>query len=82
MDYNNVMDSGVTMTPSVFWLDDVEGVSMDSTFNEDRQNLGLGLKFVYNKNYTLDLNYVDYSDDNFDPSFDRDYYSASVSVTF
>jgi len=82
MDYNNVMNTGVTMTPSVFWLHDVDGVSMDSTFNEDRKNLGLGLKFVYNKNYTLDLNYVDYSDDNFDPSFDRDFYSASVSVTF
>jgi hypothetical protein len=82
MDYNNVMNSGVTVTPSVFWLHDVDGVSMDATFNEDRQNLGLGLKFVYNKNYTFDLNYVDYADDNFDPSFDRDYYSASVSVTF
>jgi hypothetical protein len=25
---------------------------------------------------------VDYADKNFDPLFDRDYYSASVSVTF
>jgi hypothetical protein len=30
----------------------------------------------------LDLNYVSYADENFDPLFDRDYYSASVSVTF
>ncbi|MCE3285106.1 MAG: hypothetical protein K0R70_1362, partial [Steroidobacteraceae bacterium] len=28
------------------------------------------------------LNYVDYDDENFDPLFDRDYYSASFSVTF
>ena len=82
MDYNNVFDSGVTVTPSLFWSQDVEGVSMDPTFNEDRQILGLGVKFSLNKRYVLDLNYVDYADENFDPLFDRDYYSAAVSVTF
>ena len=82
MDYNNVMDSGVTVTPSVFWAHDVEGVSMDPTFIEDRMTLGLGVKFNYNKKYVLDLNYVSYDNDNFDPLFDRDYYSAAVSVTF
>jgi hypothetical protein len=81
-DYNNVMDSGVTVTPSVFWAHDVEGVSMDPTFIEDRMTLGLGVKFNYNKKYVLDLNYVSYDNDNFDPLFDRDYYSAAVSVTF
>jgi hypothetical protein len=82
MDYNNVWDSGVTVTPSVFWSHDVEGVSMDPTFIEDRQTLGLGLKFNYNKRYVFDMNYVNYADENFDPLFDRDYYSASVSMTF
>ncbi len=82
MDYNNVMDSGVTVTPSVFWAHDVEGVSMDPTFIEDRMTLGLGVKFNYNKKYVLDVNYVSYDNDNFDPLFDRDYYSAAVSVTF
>jgi hypothetical protein len=82
MDYNNVMDTGVTVTPSVFWAHDVEGVSMDPTFIEDRKTLGLGVKFNYNKAYTLDLNYVRYEDGGFDPLFDRDYYSAAVSVTF
>jgi hypothetical protein len=81
-DYNNVRDSGVTITPSVFWSQDVEGVSMDPTFVEDRSVLGLGLKFNYNKKYVLDLNYVDYGTSDFDPLFDRDYYSAAVSVTF
>jgi hypothetical protein len=76
------MNSGVTMTPSVFWADDVEGVSMDPTFNEGRQTLGIGFKFTYNKRYTIDTNYVRYTDDNYDPLFDRDYYSASVGVTF
>ena len=81
-DYNNVMDSGVTVTPSVFWAHDVEGVSMDPTFIEDRMTLGLGVKFNYNKKYVLDVNYVSYDNDEFDPLFDRDYYSAAVSVTF
>jgi hypothetical protein len=81
-DYSNLMNSGVTMTPSVFWADDVEGVSMDPTFNEGRQTLGLGLKFTLNKKYTLETNYVRYTDDTYDPLFDRDYYSASIGVTF
>jgi hypothetical protein len=81
-DYNNVMDSGVTVTPSVFWAHDVEGVSMDPTFIEDRMTLGLGVKFNYNKKYVLDVNYVSYDNGGFDPLFDRDYYSAAVSVTF
>jgi hypothetical protein len=81
-DYLNVFNSGVTVTPSVFWSQDVEGVSMDPAFIEDREVLGLGLKFTYDKRYVLDLALVDYSDKNFDPLFDRDYYSASVSVTF
>jgi hypothetical protein len=55
---------------------------MDPAFNEDRQTLGLGLKFSYQKKYTLDMNYVSYANENYDPLFDRDYYSAAVSVTF
>ena len=82
MDYNNVMNSGVTVTPSVFWSQDVEGISMDPAFIEDRETLGLGLKFNYNKQYVFDLNYVSYANNTFDPLFDRDYYSASFSVTF
>jgi Protein of unknown function (DUF1302) len=81
-DYNNVFNSGVTVTPSVFWAHDVDGVSMDPAFIEDRQVLGLGLRFNYNKRYNLEMNYVDYADTDFDPLFDRDYYSVSASVTF
>ncbi len=82
LDYNNVFDTGVTVSPSVFWSHDVDGVSMDPTFVEDRRVLGLGTKFTLNKRYVLDLNYVSYANENFDPLFDRDYYSAAVSVTF
>jgi Protein of unknown function (DUF1302) len=81
-DYNNVFNSGVTVTPSVFWSHDVDGVSMDPTFNDGRQTLGLGLKFSLNKRYTLEANYVNYNEADFDPLGDRDFYSVSASVTF
>jgi hypothetical protein len=55
---------------------------MDPTFNEGREQLGLGLKFNLNKKYTLEANYVTYADADFDPLGDRDYYSVSASVTF
>jgi hypothetical protein len=76
------MNSGVTLTPNVYWSHDVSGVSLDPTFNEGRKTLGLGLKATYNKRYTFDLSYVSYADNNFDPLFDRDYYSAAVGMTF
>ena len=82
LDYNNVMNSGVTLTPSVYWAHDVSGVSMDPTFNEGRKTLGLGLKATYNKRYTFDLSYVSYDNHNFDGLFDRDFYSAAVGMTF
>lgn len=82
LDYNNVFNSGVTVSPSVFWSHDVDGISIDPAFIEDRSVLGLGVKFNYNKKYLLELNYVEYADNNFDPLFDRDYYSAAISVTF
>lgn len=81
-DYYNVFGSGVTVTPSVYWADDVSGVSMDPAFNAGRQVLGLGVKFNYNKKYTLDLNYQTYANNNYDPTFDRDFYSIAASVTF
>jgi hypothetical protein len=81
-DYLNVGNSGIAVTPSVFWSHDVDGISMDPAFIEDRQVLGLGVKFTYNKKYVLDFNWVDYANDNYDPLFDRDYYSAALSVTF
>ena len=82
MDYNNVFNTGVTMTPNVFWSQDVEGVSMDPAFIEDRSALNLGLRFNYNKRYQVDMNWVQFSNSGYDPLQDRDYYSASISMTF
>jgi hypothetical protein len=82
LDYSNVMNSGVTLTPAVYWAHDVDGVSLDPTFNEGRRTLGLSLRASYNKRYTFDLSYTSYWNHNFDGLFDRDYYSAAVGMTF
>jgi hypothetical protein len=82
LDYSNVMNSGVTLTPAVYWAHDVSGVSLDPTFNEGRRTLGLSLRASYNKRYTFDLSYTSYWNHTFDGLFDRDYYSAAVGMTF
>ncbi|NMF87177.1 DUF1302 domain-containing protein [Aromatoleum petrolei] len=81
--YNNIYNSGITFQPSVFWSHDVDGWSVDSQFSEGRQVLGLGARFSYAKKYNLELNAVRYNRDaKFDPLRDRDFYSATVSMSF
>jgi hypothetical protein len=81
--YDNVAGTGVSLTPSVFFAHDVKGYSVDSQFLQDRRTLGLGLRFAFNKQYTLDLGAVTYNRNaKFDPLRDRDFYSANLGVTF
>ncbi|WP_031347063.1 DUF1302 domain-containing protein [Thauera terpenica] len=81
--YSNVMNSGVTVQPNVFWSHDVEGWSVDSQFAEGRMALGLGARFSYDKRYNLDLNAVRYnSNADYDVLRDRSFYSATVSMSF
>lgn len=81
--YNNIFNSGITFSPSVFWSHDVSGWSVDSQFAENRQAIGLGAKFSYAKAYTLELNAVRYNRNaNFDPLRDRDFVSATLSTSF
>lgn len=80
--YNDVF-SGVAVTPSVFWSHDVKGYSVDSQFIEDRMALGLGLKFSYKKQYTLDLGATMFNRNaDYDPLRDRGFYSATLSAAF
>jgi len=81
--YDNVADTGVSVTPSLFFSHDVKGYSVDSQFLQDRRALGLGLRLAYNKQYTLDLGAVNYNRNaKFDPLRDRAFYSANFGVTF
>lgn len=81
--YNNILNAGVTFQPSVFWSHDVEGWSIDNQFAEGRQALGLGARFSYAKRYNLDLSAVRYNRNaDYDPLRDRDFYSATISMSF
>ncbi|KAB0622715.1 DUF1302 domain-containing protein [Castellaniella defragrans] len=81
--YNNVLNSGITVQPSIFWSHDVQGWSIDSQFAEGRQALGLGARFTYNKNYSLSLNAIRFNRNaDYDAQRDRDFYSATLSMNF
>jgi hypothetical protein len=81
--YNNVLDSGVTVTPSIFFAHDVKGVSADSQFLEHRRTVGLSAKFAYAKRYTLELGAVTYNHNaKYDPLRDRDFYSVTLGMSF
>jgi len=80
--YNDVF-RGVSLTPNIFWSQDVSGWSVDNQFAQARYALGLGLKFTYARNYTLDLNYTTYNHNaNYDPLRDRDFISFNLAVGF
>jgi len=82
MDYSNVLNSGVTVTPSVFWSQDVQGNSIDGQFLENRRQLALGVKFTYAHNYNVALTYATYGNAAYDPLHDRDFYSVTAGLTF
>ena len=81
--YANAFNAGFTLKPTLFYGQDVSGVSADGQFNEGRTTTGLTLGFEYHKAYTLELGYVAYRKSaNWDPLRDRDYYSVVVSASF
>jgi hypothetical protein len=82
LDYDGLSGGALRVSPSLVWNHDVDGVAMDGQFIEGRQTLGLGLGFLWAKRYTVDLNYTWFADSAYNPLMDRDYYSASLGVTF
>ncbi len=81
--YNNIFDTGVTAQPKLFFSHDVKGYSVDSQFNEDRMALGLGVKFNYQKKYTLELSQTMYNRKaDYDPLRDRDFFSVTAGINF
>lgn len=80
--YNDVF-SGVAVTPSVFWSHDVKGYSADGQFNEDRQALGLNVKFSYAKKYDLSVGASLFNRSaDYDPLRDRAFYYANMNIAF
>lgn len=82
LNYDGLAGGAMSVSPSIVWNHDVEGVAMDGQFLEDRQTLGLGLNFTFVKKYTMDLGYTWFADSAYNPLMDRDYYSVSFGVTF
>ncbi len=75
--------AGVNVKPRVFWSHDVKGYSADSTFNEGRMALGLGLRFDYLSRYYADLSYNKFADSaKYDVFHDRDFASVVVGMNF
>lgn len=81
--YNDVLDSGITVQPNMFFSHDVDGVSVDGQFNQDRMALSVGVKFNYAKKYTLEISNVTYNHNAaYDPLRDRDFFSVVAGMTF
>lgn len=80
--YNDVF-YGVAVTPSVYFSHDVKGYSVDSQFVEDRMALGVGVKFNYNKKYSLDVGATMFNHSAaYDALRDRDFFYATASMLF
>jgi Protein of unknown function (DUF1302) len=82
LQYQNVMNSGVLVAPSLFYSRDLSGYSMDGQFLKGRQAVGLGVRFNYAKKYTLQLSATTFSNAKFDPLRDRDFFSANLAYDF
>jgi hypothetical protein len=82
LDYPNAF-AGVSVSPSISWKHDVDGISPTPEFQEDRQALGLGVTFSYKDTYNVGASYTSYLDDgDFDILRDRDFVSLNASVSF
>ncbi len=83
LNYANVANSGVTVSPSVFWLQDVKGYSVDNQFIQDRKTLALGVNFAFPQRVDLALLYTWYADNApWNPTRDRDFVGVKLSYSF
>ena len=81
--YRNVLGSGVTVLPSLFFSHDVKGWSVDNQFKEDRMALTFGTEFSYQGKYSLTLSATEFNRDaKYDPFRDRGFYSAALTANF
>jgi hypothetical protein len=84
LNYPNVFDTGITVTPQIDWAHDVRGTSPNGIpFVEGRKALTTSLLFNYRDQWKGALQWVQFSgggDNNL--MRDRDFLSASVSYSF
>jgi hypothetical protein len=79
LDYSNVF-AGINLSPSIAWSHDVKGWSPN--FIEDAKSVSFGLAADYANRYNASLSYTTFFDGKYNTNVDRDFASASVSVSF
>lgn len=82
--YSNLF-AGVNVTPGLFWAHDVKGYSPEpgANFLEGRKQVGLTLDATYLNKYEAGLAYTNFFGGKpYNELTDRDFVSASVSVSF
>lgn len=83
LNYANVGGSGITISPNLFWLQDVSGYSVDNQFIQDRKTLALGVSFAFPRDVNLALLYTWYADDApWNPVRDRDFVGGKLTWAF
>ncbi len=83
LEYPNVF-AGVNLTPSIAWAHDVNGNAPNpaAAFAEDRKVLGLSLNALYKSVYSMDISYVSNHGGDYNLNSDKDFLSASFTVSF
>lgn len=84
LQYDNVF-AGVNLTPTIGYSHNVKGNTPLplGNFIEGRKSFSLGMEFVYQYTWSLDLRYVNYfGAEDFNLLNDRDYVSATVRYSF
>lgn len=73
---------GWNLTPAIVFNHDVSGYSPNTNFIEGRRNLQLIMGGNYLSKYNFDISYSRFDGADYDPTQDRDFISASFSVSF
>ena len=79
--YPNVF-SGVELTPSIAWAQDVDGTSPTPSFIDGRKALSLALGANYLTRYRASLAYTWFMGGYANTQTDRDFFSFTVSMDF
>jgi hypothetical protein len=74
---------GIVVKPRLFLSKDVKGWSADGVFSQGRHVIAPGVKFDYEKRYTLDLSVTAFNDKaRFDSFHDRDFIALVLGASF
>ncbi|MCL6416164.1 DUF1302 domain-containing protein [Aestuariirhabdus sp. Z084] len=80
-EYNDVF-AGINLKPSLAWQHDVDGFSPNTNFLEDRKAVSVALRADYLNTYNASVSFTDFFDGKYNTTQDRDFFAASVGMTF